>query len=145
MGGDRVRDSRRGRREGWWAGLALVAATMSALDGVFTWLGLTVGYVREVNPLLVALIDQTSVVVAMAVRALVGVALVGALYVIATSPTDEAHTSHTPSADPTTPSTRVSARERVAARVALVVATVALSAVTVWHCVLMVRYLSESV
>ena len=127
--------------------LALVAATMSALDGVFTWLGLTVGYVREMNPLLVALIDQTSVVVAMAVRALVGVALVGALYVIATSPTDEAHTSHTPSADPTTPSTptRVSARERVAARVALVVATVALSAVTVWHCVLMVRYLSESV
>ena len=127
MGGDRVMDSWRGRREGWWAGLALVAATMSALDGVFTWLGLTVGYVREMNPLLVALIDQTSVVVAMAVRALVGVALVGALYVIGES------------------STRVSARERVAARVALVVATVALSAVTVWHCVLMVRYLSESV
>jgi len=107
--------------------LALGAATMSALDGVFTWLGLTVGYVREVNPLLVALIDQTSVVVAMTVRALVGVALVGALYVIGES------------------STRVSARERVAARVALVVATVALSGVTVWHCVLMVRYLSESV
>ena len=125
-----VMDSRRH----WWTGLALGAATMSALDGVFTWLGLTVGYVREVNPLLVALIDQTSPAVAMAVRALVGVALVGALYVIATSP------PHTPSS-----STRVSARERVAARVALVVATVALSAVTVWHCVLMVRYLSESV
>ena len=27
-------------REDWWTGLALVAATMSALDGVFTWLGL---------------------------------------------------------------------------------------------------------
>lgn len=61
----------------------LVAAVLTVGDAVLTYLAVAAGPVEEGNPLLVVLIDRIGLGSAMVVRAIVGVVLLVALWLLA--------------------------------------------------------------